>query len=84
MMPGSVSKRVAADRLALAADLVAEIRALPLTDRQAFFADRRNIWTADSCLRRSLEALFDRSWTRFSDVRARPAPAARRGDRNPT
>ena len=59
MTPGSVSKRVAADRLALAADLVAEIRALPLTDRQAFFADRRNIWTAESCLRRSLEALFD-------------------------
>lgn len=29
-------------------DLVAEIRALPLTDRQAFFADRRNIWTAES------------------------------------
>lgn len=59
MTPGSVSKRVAADRLALAADLVAEIRALPLVDRQAFFADRRNIWTAESCLRRSLEALFD-------------------------
>ena len=48
MTPGSVSKRVAADRLALAADLMAEIRALPLTDRQAFFADRRNIWTAES------------------------------------
>jgi uncharacterized protein YutE (UPF0331/DUF86 family) len=24
-----------------------------------FFADRRNIWAAESCLRRSLEAVFD-------------------------
>jgi len=38
---------------------VAEIRALPLTDRDAFFADRRNLWTAESCLRRALEALLD-------------------------
>jgi len=39
--------------------MVAEIRALPLTDRDAFFADRRNLWTAESCLRRALEALLD-------------------------
>lgn len=38
---------------------MAEIRALPLTDRDAFFADRRNLWTAESCLRRALEALLD-------------------------
>jgi uncharacterized protein YutE (UPF0331/DUF86 family) len=30
-----------------------------LTDRNIFFSDRRNIWAAESCLRRSLEALFD-------------------------
>jgi len=39
--------------------MVAEIRALPLTNRSEFFADRRNVWAAESCLRRALEALFD-------------------------
>jgi uncharacterized protein YutE (UPF0331/DUF86 family) len=32
---------------------------LPLNDKSAFIADRRNIWSAESCLRRALEALFD-------------------------
>jgi uncharacterized protein YutE (UPF0331/DUF86 family) len=39
--------------------MIKTIRDLPLEDRKAFFADDRNIWTADSCLRRALEALFD-------------------------
>ena len=59
MMPGSISKRVVVDRLAWVEQMVAEIRALPLDEQQAFFADSRNIWTAESCLRRGLEALFD-------------------------
>lgn len=59
MTPGYISKRLVVDRLALVADLLREIRALPLDDRQAFFADHRNVWAAESCLRRSLEALFD-------------------------
>jgi len=57
--PGVIFKRVVVDRFALIIDLLHEIRALPLHDRQAFFADRRNVWTAESCVRRSLEALFD-------------------------
>lgn len=59
MTPGMVSKRVVADRLALVADLLREVRALPLQESQTFFADRRNVWAAESCLRRCLEALFD-------------------------
>jgi len=59
MTPGAISKRVVVDRLALISELLHEIRALPLEDRQAFLADRRNVWAAESCLRRSLEALFD-------------------------
>ncbi|MDE2059925.1 MAG: DUF86 domain-containing protein [candidate division NC10 bacterium] len=59
MMPGALSKRVIVDRLALVDALLSEIRLLPLADRQAFFADRRNVWAAESCLRRCLEALFD-------------------------
>jgi uncharacterized protein YutE (UPF0331/DUF86 family) len=39
--------------------MVKTIRELPLADSEAFFADDRNIWTADACLRRALEALFD-------------------------
>ena len=59
MTPSYISRRVVTDRLAMIDDMLQEIRALPLGDRAAFFADRRNIWTAESCLRRSLEALFD-------------------------
>jgi uncharacterized protein YutE (UPF0331/DUF86 family) len=59
MTPGFISKRVVADRLGIARDLLAEIRALPLDDREEFFADRRNQWTTESCLRRALEAVLD-------------------------
>lgn len=59
MTPGVILKRVVVDRFVLITDLLHEIRALPLHDSQAFFADRRNVWTAESCVRRSLEALFD-------------------------
>lgn len=59
MTPQHISKRVVVDRLEVANHLIQEITALPLKDRQAFFSDRRNVWTAESCLRRSLEALLD-------------------------
>lgn len=58
-MPGKLSKRVVSDRLGWAARMLAEIRALPLESRAIFFEDSRNIWAAESCLRRALEALFD-------------------------
>ncbi|RME07208.1 MAG: DUF86 domain-containing protein [Anaerolineae bacterium] len=59
MTPGRISRRVVGDRLSWVARMVAEIRSLPLEDRETFFADRRNLWAAESCLRRGLEALFD-------------------------
>ncbi len=59
MMPDKLSKRVVSDRLAWVDAMLAEIRTLPLGSREAFFADRRNIHTAESCLRRALESLFD-------------------------
>ncbi|MGB9723258.1 MAG: type VII toxin-antitoxin system HepT family RNase toxin [Chloroflexia bacterium] len=59
MMAETISVRVVADRLSWVEQMVAEIRSLPLGDRAAFLADRRNIWAAESCLRRALEALFD-------------------------
>ncbi|MCS7220425.1 MAG: hypothetical protein RML36_01005 [Anaerolineae bacterium] len=58
-MPGKISRRIAYDRLAWVERMLSEIRALPLDSREAFLADRRNIWAAESCLRRALEALLD-------------------------
>lgn len=59
MTPKIISKRIVADRLGTVDYLLGEIRALPLRDLNTFLTDRRNIWAAESCLRRSLEALFD-------------------------
>ena len=59
MTPDSVSKRVVSDRLEWITRMVHEIRRLPLGDEHAFLEDSRNVWTAESCLRRALEALFD-------------------------
>ena len=59
MSPGPIKFRVISQRLALIDELLAEIHALPLEDQAEFLADRRNVWTAESCLRRILEALLD-------------------------
>ena len=59
MTPGRLSKRVVTDRLAWIERMIRAIRALPLEDRGAFLADDRNVWAAESCLRRALEALLD-------------------------
>ncbi|MEW6288072.1 MAG: DUF86 domain-containing protein [Chloroflexota bacterium] len=59
MVPGKISKRVAADRLGWVNRMLSEIRSLPLDSKTDFLQDSRNIWTAESCLRRALEALFD-------------------------
>ena len=39
--------------------MLREVRSLPLQSQSSFMEDSRNIWAAESCLRRSLEALFD-------------------------
>ena len=59
MSPGKLSKRVIGDRLAWLDKMVAEIRALPLGSYEEFSANRRDVWAAESCLRRALEAIFD-------------------------
>jgi uncharacterized protein YutE (UPF0331/DUF86 family) len=59
MSPGKLSKRVIGDRLAWIDKMVAEIRALPLDSYEEFSANRRDVWAAESCLRRALEAVFD-------------------------
>jgi uncharacterized protein YutE (UPF0331/DUF86 family) len=59
MTEGTLSRRIVADRIHGIQEMMAEIRLLPLESREAFFADRRNPWAAESCLRRALEALLD-------------------------
>ena len=59
MSPGKISKRVVADRLNWINKMIKEIESLPLSDYETFTEDKRNIWSAESCLRRSLEALMD-------------------------
>ncbi|MEW5830883.1 MAG: DUF86 domain-containing protein [Chloroflexota bacterium] len=59
MMPQKMSRRVVTDRLEWVDKMLVELRSLPLDSREKFFADKRNTWTAESCLRRALEALLD-------------------------
>lgn len=59
MTPGLISKRIMGDRLDWVERMIEEIRSLPLNNYQDFSGDRRNLWAAESCLRRGMEALFD-------------------------
>jgi uncharacterized protein YutE (UPF0331/DUF86 family) len=59
MSPSKVSQRIALDRFAWVDRTLKEIRSLPLADRTSFLAESRNVWAAESCLRRAIEALFD-------------------------
>jgi uncharacterized protein YutE (UPF0331/DUF86 family) len=59
MSPNKVSKRIVAERLDWIEKMVKEINDLPLMDYTSFTAERRNVWAAESCLRRSLEAFMD-------------------------
>jgi uncharacterized protein YutE (UPF0331/DUF86 family) len=59
MSPGKISRRITADRLARIDRMLTEIRNLPLDNIESFLGDSRNVFTAESCLRTSLEALFD-------------------------
>ncbi len=58
-MPGKISKRVVSDRLMWVDRMLKEIRSLPLNSKPIFMQDSRNVWAAESCLRRALEAIFD-------------------------
>lgn len=59
MLPGKISRHVVSDRLAWISTMLSEIRRLPLESKAAFLQESKNIWAAESCLRRALEALFD-------------------------
>ncbi len=59
MTESQASAHIVFDRLEWVDRMLAEVRSLPLDDQPEFFSDSRNVWTAESCLRRALEALLD-------------------------
>jgi uncharacterized protein YutE (UPF0331/DUF86 family) len=59
MSPSKVSRRIVLDRIAWVDRMLKEIQSLPVADRASFLAESRNVWAAESCLRRAIEALFD-------------------------
>lgn len=59
MSPARIDLKVVGDRLGYAEECLAGLRGLPLGSQKEFLADRRNAWSADSLLRRGIEAIFD-------------------------
>jgi uncharacterized protein YutE (UPF0331/DUF86 family) len=59
MSPGILNRRILSDRIAWIDRMLEEIGKLPLENYDRFLQDTRNIWAAESCLRRALEALLD-------------------------
>lgn len=59
MVPREPDIDVVTERAAFVQDMLSRIRALPLSSEGEFIADYRNVATAESCLRRALEALLD-------------------------
>lgn len=59
MTPTTARKRTVAQRVDYVSQMVSEIRRLPLETWEVFSAEKKNIWAAESCLRRALEALLD-------------------------
>jgi uncharacterized protein YutE (UPF0331/DUF86 family) len=59
MTPTTIKKRIVAQRAEYVLKMVSEIRSLPLENPGMFSSENRNIWAAESCLRRALEALLD-------------------------
>ena len=59
MTPSKIAKRVVADRVNWILRMLEGIESLPLDDFESFIIDKRNVWAAESCLRRALEALMD-------------------------
>ena len=59
MKPTKINHRVITERLKWIDRMLEEIRSLPLDSYETFLEDNRNVWSAESCLRRTLEALLD-------------------------
>jgi uncharacterized protein YutE (UPF0331/DUF86 family) len=59
MSPGKLRRRILLDRVSWIRTMLEKTRALPLDSLEQFLADDRNAASAESFLRRALEALLD-------------------------
>jgi len=59
MTPGSIDLKVVAARLAMVSECLTAIRSLPASSAKEFLSDARNPASAESFLRRAIQALFD-------------------------
>ncbi len=59
MTPGAVNLKVVEDRLAIVLRYVTALRGLPASTLEEFLSDPRNPASAESFLRRAIQALFD-------------------------
>jgi len=59
MTPQLIRSRVISERSAWIRDMLEKLKALPLESFESFISDRRNTASAESYLRRALEALLD-------------------------
>lgn len=59
MTSSRIRARIVAERVSWIREMIRAIRALPLTSYDAFASDPRNVASAESYLRRGIEALLD-------------------------
>jgi uncharacterized protein YutE (UPF0331/DUF86 family) len=59
MSPSKIREKVILERIDWVRSMISNIKSLPLNEYDTFITDRRNIASAESYLRRCLEALFD-------------------------
>jgi len=59
MTPSLIRAGVVAERIAWVRDMVGSVQSLPLTSFEEFVSDKRNVASAESYLRRGIEALLD-------------------------
>jgi len=59
MTPSKINKEVVTQRVSWILQMIEAMRELPLQNQTEFLKDRRNVASAESYLRRALEALLD-------------------------
>ncbi len=59
MTPDKVRKVIVMEKVSWVRKMIKEIKELPISSYEEFISDKRNIYSAESCLRRAIEGLFD-------------------------
>jgi len=59
MVAGKINKKVVTDRASWILEMIEAIKDLPVENQKEFLQDARNVASAESYLRRALEAMLD-------------------------